>query len=75
MTKPRHWNHDDILKAPGEDLGGDSRRVTLTLQPDDTAYSAVSTKYVWQGPGKVTYTIHTSGWDVTINGVTRRYPS
>ena len=58
-----HYDHQAIMDA-GEDIGEGWKKAVITLGPEDSAYSAVSTKYDFKGPGEVTYMMHPSGWDV-----------
>ena len=55
-----HYSFEDILDR-AEDIGDGYRKTTVTLGPEDTAHSALSTKWDLQGPGEVTYLIHPSG--------------
>lgn len=61
-----HYTHDDIMAA-GEDLGERWSKAIITLNADDTAHSALSTKWDFAGPGTVEYLMHPSGWQVSAS--------
>lgn len=68
-----HYTGKMILDT-ATDIGEGWRRTELTLTGDDTADSAVSSKWNFRGPGAVTYLIHASGWHVTSDPtITRSY--
>lgn len=67
-----HYTSTDIV-AQAEPAGNGWSKAVLKLAEGDTAYSGVSAKYDWRGPGTVTYMIHGSGWTITPEGVTRRH--
>lgn len=68
-----HFDQSDILDR-AEDIGNGWRRTTLDLGQDDSAYSGVSTKWEFRGPGRVDYLIHPSGWQISTAGPITRLP-
>ncbi|QDH93038.1 hypothetical protein SEA_STEPHIG9_93 [Mycobacterium phage Stephig9] len=66
-----HYSWQDIMDK-SRDLGEGWRRTDLVLGEEDTAHSALSTKWDFQGPGEVTYMIHASGWTVHPSGTLSR---
>lgn len=68
-----HYSHADIMAA-GEDLGGGWAKAIISLDAGDTAHSALSSKWDFQGPGVVVYVMHASGWTVDPSDtITRKY--
>lgn len=57
----RHYGFNDILAMRETEEQG--AKVVLELQEGDTAYHPGTTKRFLQGPLKVTYWIHASGWN------------
>ncbi|AEL17689.1 hypothetical protein AVV40_gp15 [Mycobacterium phage Swirley] len=58
-----HYSHADIMAA-AEDLGDRWSKAVIELGPGDTAHSALSSKWDFQGPGTVEYLMHPTGWTV-----------
>lgn len=58
-----HYSHQDIVDN-ARDLGEGWSRTDLVLGEEDTAHSALSSKWDFQGPGEITYMMHASGWTV-----------
>lgn len=68
-----HYTQQDIQDR-ATDAGNGWTKAVIELGKDDTAHSAVSTKWDFAGPGTVAYMIHPSGWDVRPSvTITRTY--
>lgn len=49
-------------------------KAVITLAQGDSAYSGVSSKWDYSGPGVVVYRMHPSGWEISPSDeVGRRY--
>ena len=59
-----HFSTEDII-ARAVPIGEGWKKAEIELASGDTAVSPGSTKWVFLGPGTITYLIHPSGWDVT----------
>ncbi|MBM4654009.1 hypothetical protein GS896_27555 [Rhodococcus hoagii] len=68
-----HYDQAAIMAA-GEDLGQGWSKTVVKLDEGDTAYSGVSTKYDFRGPGEVAYMMHASGWNVDPSDTITRAP-
>ncbi len=68
-----HYNQAAVFEL-ATDIGDGWRESVLTLAKDDTAWSALSSKWDFRGPGKVVYLIHRSGIEVRPDDtIKRRY--
>ncbi|MDE8647639.1 hypothetical protein PXH69_21930 [Rhodococcus qingshengii] len=68
-----HYDHQAIMDA-GEDIGEGWKKAVITLAEGDSAYSGVSSKWDYSGPGVVVYRMHPSGWEISpSDGAGRRY--
>lgn len=61
-----------LIMAEAEDLGEGHRKAVVNLKKGDTAASALSEKWVFAGPGTVTYWMHPSGWDIEPSETVKR---
>lgn len=67
-----HHSSTDITAA-AEDIGEGWSRATVILRKGDTCHNPGSTKWVFAGPGTVTFAIHATGWGIEASeGLTRK---
>lgn len=62
----------NMILEQAEDIGDGWKKFVAKLEKGDTAESGVSTKWVFAGPGQVTYLIHPSGWTIQPDDKVRR---
>ena len=67
-----HYDWQAIMDAAVEVDNG-YKKTVLTLEDGDTAHSAISTKWDFDGPGRIQYLIHPSGWTVTPSDTISRH--
>ncbi|WP_280395532.1 hypothetical protein [Nocardia brasiliensis] len=68
----KHYTREDVL-ADMRDIGNDWTEKVIDLKAGETAWSPLSDKWVFGGPGKVTYKNHPSGMDVIHEGTRKTY--
>ncbi|AQP30923.1 hypothetical protein SEA_ANGRYORCHARD_61 [Rhodococcus phage AngryOrchard] len=67
-----HYGFNEILET-AEPIGDGYKKAVILLVEGDTAYPAISTKWVFAGSGEITYLIHPSGWHVTADDEIRKH--